>query len=636
MCANLHVLLIGVDYYVPNASRLGGRFASLGSSVRDVLEVERFLATELANPPTRIVKLTSSRGSNGPVEPPETLPSHSNIVRAFRELGSGAVPGDQIYIHFSGHGARVPTVFVKEKGPDAFDEALVPFDIGTQSEYLRDRELTSLLQEMVDRDIFVTVVLDCCHSGGVMEWAEDPHGYVFLAACRPHELAYEHPFAGGESQGALTFWFLEALRYGGILLTYKQIYQRILAKAHNQTWLQTPILIGESERIVFGTDRVVWRDAVTVLSVEATRLLLDAGQAHGIRPGMRFALHSTGPEDKQVGDRLAVVEIREVHAADSWAEMVETTQTLVEQGAQVLLMGLRSGPGVLRLQSVVRVIFAGKGSEAPVVERLRRAILQEPSGFLRLANAEEPVEYQVVVDEEGRLEIWDGRGVPVSNLPRSVSGKVEEVLQRLVHLTRYRNIKALNNSDETSPLAGKLGLVLGTQRGFIKGDKPNPLPLMGLPPYEIHVGEWLFLTIVNHSAYPLNVVVLDLAPDWSITQVFPGKGGPAFWTLDGGAERQVQIKSSLADGCEEGIDVLKAIATLGPANFRWLELPALGCPNNNAMEGGTPKSSFDRLFAWRFKFSPGTRNFEEEEAYASEQWTTVQVELRVRRLESRK
>ena len=47
------------------------------------------------------------------------------------------------------------------------DEALVPIDIGTTSgNYLRDLEVSYLLQAMVDKGLVVTLVLDSCHSGG--------------------------------------------------------------------------------------------------------------------------------------------------------------------------------------------------------------------------------------------------------------------------------------------------------------------------------------------------------------------------------------------------------------------------------------------------------------------------------------
>ena len=48
------------------------------------------------------------------------------MVAAFRELTKRASKGDQVYIHYSGHGGRTkPTAYADRKGADAWDESLV-------------------------------------------------------------------------------------------------------------------------------------------------------------------------------------------------------------------------------------------------------------------------------------------------------------------------------------------------------------------------------------------------------------------------------------------------------------------------------------------------------------------------------
>jgi hypothetical protein len=687
LSGDLHALLIGVDCYLPNKLSDGSSYASLNGSVRDVERVQSYLHLESGHPPKNVVKLTSSRGpGERPTEPPESWPTYDNMIAAFRTITEGASAGDQVYIHYSGHGGRTTTSFPELKGADGYDESLVPCDIGDpSSRYLLGPEVSLLLKQMADKGLVVSVVFDCCHSGGAsrgqgeaaqrglgivdrrdrapesfvgsrdellallrpatatgpvtrsvtMEgWLPDPRGYVLLAACRPQEFAFEYPFDGKESQGALTYWLLDTLRRGGTGVTYKQLHERILAKVHDQFWSQTPMLMGEMDRVFFGAERVAARNAVTVMSVDGNRMKLDVGQAHGIRPGMRFTIHPSALDAGRAGERLALVEIRELGAVDSMAEIVEATRTMIEPGAQAVPFGLSAAPGVLRLQSAVRVAADAKGASPADLERVRSAIAAESSGFIRLAAEGEKVDFQVAVDERGGLEILDEGGIPVPNVPRSLPGQADEIVRRLVHLTRYHNVLQLANEDEESPLAGKLELVMvGTQRDFIKGDKPNPRPLAGTSPYEIETGEWLFMKIANRSSQPLNVVALDLSPDWGVAQVSPGKMGPAFWTLDPGAERPVQIRCSLPQGCDQGTDVVKVIATLGAANFRWLELPAFGVQDPAGDKRGTPKSPLEQLFARLSVVAPttATRNLEVAE-YASEQWTTARVELRVKRV----
>jgi hypothetical protein len=88
-------------------------------------------------------------------------------VAAFKKLTPKVQPGNQVYIHYSGHGGRASTAFPERKGANGLDEALAPTDIGnSEARYLRDIELAHLLKAMVDIGLPVTIVLDSCHSGG--------------------------------------------------------------------------------------------------------------------------------------------------------------------------------------------------------------------------------------------------------------------------------------------------------------------------------------------------------------------------------------------------------------------------------------------------------------------------------------
>ena len=79
-----------------------------------------------------------------------------------------AQPGDIVHIHFSGHGAQAKTVYQGIKGDGGFDEALVTCDVCCGGRYLRDVEVAALLDDMVQKELVVTVVLDSCHSGGAV------------------------------------------------------------------------------------------------------------------------------------------------------------------------------------------------------------------------------------------------------------------------------------------------------------------------------------------------------------------------------------------------------------------------------------------------------------------------------------
>src|SRR3954471_5578949 len=165
----IHALLIGVDCYLPNRLPDGSSYPSLGGCVRDVKRIETFLRTSLGLTDGDITMLTASNqpGSREPAEPKEQWPTYENMVRAFRELTEKAQPGEQVYIHYSGHGGRSRTAYPRLKGESGLDESLVPTDIGnSEARYLRDLEVAYLVNEMTKKGLVVTLVFDDCHSGG--------------------------------------------------------------------------------------------------------------------------------------------------------------------------------------------------------------------------------------------------------------------------------------------------------------------------------------------------------------------------------------------------------------------------------------------------------------------------------------
>lgn len=157
-------LLIGIDRY-DNVS-----LANLRGSVSDVAATEKFL-TEAAGI-SRITKLISPPGL-----PDDPLPTLANIVSAFQTLALNAEPGDFIYIHYSGHGTRLATVFGDLKGENAlYDESLVLARSDGKLDHLRDVEIAFLLKQIADKGAMITFVLDCCHSGGATRGDGDEDG----------------------------------------------------------------------------------------------------------------------------------------------------------------------------------------------------------------------------------------------------------------------------------------------------------------------------------------------------------------------------------------------------------------------------------------------------------------------------
>lgn len=688
----IHALLIASDCYLENMLP-EGTYPSLLGCVRDVTHVEGFLTGTLKVPANQIRKLTSTNNGNAvPPEPPEDRPTYENILKAFREIGSRAKKGDQVYIHYSGHGGRSITAYPEVKGTDGLDESLVPIDIGnSEARYVRDLELATLLKELTDEGLFVTLVLDCCHSGGATRgganqvavrgvnfidrtkrpagdvaiaeavksaWAKsatmrglklqsglaiEPKGYTLLAACRPSESAYEFAFDGNERNGALTYWMLNAFEQLGPDTTYKDVYDRVLAKVHSQFELQTPMLEGDADRVVLGLKSNPSRPTAIVLDVDpdGKSVTIGGGQATGLRKGAQLAVFARGQTDvSAAAKRKGVVQIETLGATSSGATILPPMPKIgIEAGDQAILLGAGSS----KLVRGVRLIKSD-GKPAGKADAALQAVAKAMQGnaWVELMTDESQAEFLVTLNEAGsEFEICDRSGTRIENLRPAVmvksNGAAETVVARLIHLAKYRAVQELDNFDQSSPLHGKLvAELVGSEADYEPGDKPQPKPFPNSKQVPtLVVGETAFLKITNNSGQELNIVALDLESDWSIAQAFPGGQNVFFEPLDAGKSLPlIPLTAVLPAAYEQGTDIIKVFATVGTPNFKVLELPALDKPDvgrsvRTASRGmGGPVDPLDALLGSVAADRPQLRALTAVSSPSAD-WTAVQVEVRI-------
>ncbi len=559
--SNFYALLIGIDQYLPNQLPGGYFYGHLSGCVRDVTRVRDFLIGRMGVPADHIFSLTATNiGAAQPQEPPEQWPTYANILAGFHHITSIATAGDQVFIHYSGHGGRAATVYPEVKGANEHDETLVPTDIGnSQDRYLRDLHLAQLLQTMVDKKLNVTLVLDSCHSGGATRgvsatargigvidttqrqslldanerqaqianwqaamrsstrnlkpdsgWLPEPTGYTLLAACRGTELAYEDNFeidGVWTRSGALTYALLDALRNLGNGLTYKMLQDRVVAKVHAYFDLQTPMLHGDGTRTVFGIDqtRSIYRVNVRKVDIANQRVQLDAGQSGLVRKGVQFAIYPPATLDAvRSAQRLAIVTVTDVGSVDAWAEITQVLQDApIEQGAQALLFN----PGSPRLQRTVGMVtqvdLPASINQTYALQAVVDLIQGGEGGFVRMVETNQTADFTVMVDGAGNYLIGDSAGQPIPNLRPALpindpkSGKI--LVARLTHLTQYRNVRELANYDDSSPLKNKLTVELfRLPADYQRGDRPTLLPFdLAAGPRTVKAGEHFAVRIKN-------------------------------------------------------------------------------------------------------------------------------------------
>ncbi|MEP0924385.1 caspase family protein [Leptolyngbya sp. ST-U4] len=630
--SNIYALLIGIDVYEKN-----DQFDDLGGAARDINLVAEFLGNTLgiSEETGQLIKLTSPSEATARTYPKkDPSPTYQNIVKAFNEITARAQSGDQVYIHYSGHGVRAKTIYPNLS--KQHDEGLAPMDLASDGRYLRDVEIATLLKRMTDKGLVVTVVLDSCHSGGATRgdtkirgprngtvdqtsrpaessvepnqatleatwkalvegtpataqsnWAPASRDYVLLAACRPTEEAYEYvvnPESSSDSYGALTYWMLQTLMSSPPNLSYRLLHDRLCAKIHSKFSRQIPMLIGDGDRKVFGSDRMVNPYTVAVLSakLDKMRVRLNAGLAQGLSEGAQFAIYPFGTTDfSQKDQRLAIVEVTDnVEPSTCTARILPVEKggllpsSIIDSGFPAVML---SAPTALvrRVRLFDKAIGDAEDQLSPelaaqqkaALEKVRQAlsgngwVIEKPNNVIE-------ADYQVAVAKDGTYEI--GEGSPIKNLgdPLDINGpnSPAEVVKRLVHLTKFKAVESLQNPDSD----------VGDQIVFELLDEDKE-PFLEQQNQILTDGDLVYVRIINNSQSSLNIALFDLEPTWEVSQIGVINLDEIYYELSKDEIRMVKLrlKAPRKPGYEGAVETLKLFATAQIADFRWMRLPAL-------------------------------------------------------------
>ena len=666
----MHALLIGIDHYAPN-----DYCTSLKGAVADVEAMAEHLR-QTGVPPEQIRYLMSrSPLSPGAEDPTGERPTYEAMVLALKDLTARAAAGEQVVIYYSGHGGRTRTLIPASKGVEGIDEGFVPPDIGhPEARYLRDLELAYLVDAMTEKGLLVTLIIDACHSGGMLrghpglirrgcrqvdptqrlqeslvaspeelertwcrlsertysttrgrrgsEWLPGTRGFVLLAACSCVESAYELPLAGG-IRGLLTHSLLSILAEGGSDLSWRQVHDRLVGRVHRYASIQTPVLEGEVSRSVFGGGLKSLIDGLNVVEVApgGLRVKIGGGQAMGLLKGALLRLFPAGtPPEPTVSPE---VEIEECGPVDSWAVVLQDRvdpSTRIRPGDRAVLID----PGESYRRPVAWLPGSVRGAQA---SPLATPAAGPSHRFLETVGDTEPADFQVVLNGAGEYEIRHCDGTAVADMPRVPAGRegsASQVVDLLAHLAKFYNVRDLENRDRSSPLREAILLEVGwLEEDFKLGQKLDPKAFEPGSVPQVKAGTWICLSITNLSLQALQIYVLDLQPGWSIEQVYPQSG---LETLEGGQTLHRPLEVYVPPHLDGRHEILKVFATADAADFRWLSLPPVGQhPFRSAL--GAPQGPLERLFAEIAQDGPKMRTVRSD--YASRHWTSAQVEFEV-------
>lgn len=148
-------VLIGCNY--------PGTKAELKGCVNDVRRMHRCLVDRYGFKESDIKILIDT-------DPASTQPTGANIRRAITSLVRSAEPGDYLFVHYSGHGTRLPAE-TGEEDDTGYDECIVPCDMNL----ITDDDFRLFVEEL-PTGCRLTIISDSCHSGGLIENTKEQIG----------------------------------------------------------------------------------------------------------------------------------------------------------------------------------------------------------------------------------------------------------------------------------------------------------------------------------------------------------------------------------------------------------------------------------------------------------------------------
>jgi hypothetical protein len=148
---NHKALLIGINYV--------GMQGELRGCHNDVATMKSFLMEQGYSDNPENMSIMCDNGV-------DTLPTKENILEGFRWLINDVKPGDSLFLHYSGHGASIPDQNRDEA--DGMDEALCPVDYQEEG-LIVDDDVYAILVDNLPKGVVFTILMDCCHSGTIMD-----------------------------------------------------------------------------------------------------------------------------------------------------------------------------------------------------------------------------------------------------------------------------------------------------------------------------------------------------------------------------------------------------------------------------------------------------------------------------------
>jgi hypothetical protein len=225
-------LLIGINYSRDPSAKLNG-------CVNDTNYVRRMLKEQFKFRDDEIVVLTD------PSQPGGSMPTKANILRNLQKIVERATNEGytDFFLEYSGHGSQMDDEDGDEE--DGMDEVLVPVDYANAGMITDDDLLDNFVMKL-PAGTRLTVLMDCCHSGTMLDLPYKYAGGKFtkekkqasikadvcmLSGCMDSQTSADafNLFRDKNASGALTWALLTTLKQANFKLPWVKVIDNIRA-----------------------------------------------------------------------------------------------------------------------------------------------------------------------------------------------------------------------------------------------------------------------------------------------------------------------------------------------------------------------------------------------------------------------
>jgi uncharacterized caspase-like protein len=249
-------LLIGINYY--------NTTAKLNGCIDDVVNMRHLLIDSFG---FSLDKMTTLRDDTTNTS---LLPTKSNILKALRQLVADSAGCTEIWIHYSGHGSRVPDANKDELS--GLDNVIVPVDYRTAG-FIVDDDLYTILKGVKCKTV---LLFDSCHSGTVVDlpWSfiyQNPGSYriqqnnknvltnnnIFMfSGCRDDQTSADIYSADQQQAvGAFTNAFISCIRARNHEVSFLTLYRDICMFLAANRYTQVPVFSSSTPTPTFFLSR---------------------------------------------------------------------------------------------------------------------------------------------------------------------------------------------------------------------------------------------------------------------------------------------------------------------------------------------------------------------------------------------